>query len=264
MRAYDNVKIARQLARPTALDYIDHCFEGFIELHGDRLFADDNAVVGGIAWFNGIPVTVIGIQKGRDTAENIKRNFGCAHPEGYRKALRLMKQAEKFKRPVVCFVNTSGAYCGVGAEERGQGEAIAKNLFELSRLKTPVISIIIGEGGSGGALALATADRVWMLENSVYAVLSPEGFASILWKDNTRAEEAADIMKITAKDLYDLGVIEKVIDEVPGGAHLDFEFTANLIKHNLETEIPALMSLPTEELVENRYKRFRGFGEYNE
>ncbi len=264
MKAYDKVKIARLAARPTALEYINHCFTGFIELHGDRLFADDKAVVGGLAWFGDTPVTVIGIQKGRDIKENMERNFGQAHPEGYRKALRLMKQAEKFHRPVICFVNTSGAYCGVGAEERGQGEAIAKNLFELSRLKTPIISIIIGEGGSGGAIALATADRVWMLENSVYSILSPEGFASILWKDSSRAEEAADIMKITAKDLLELGAIEKIIDEVPGGASEDFEFTANLIKHSLMEELPKLTALSPEELIENRYKRFRAFGVYSE
>lgn len=264
MKAYDKVKIARHLSRPTALDYFNYCFEDFIELHGDRLFSDDGAVVGGIARFDGKPVTLIGIQKGRDTKENLKRNFGQASPEGYRKALRLMKQAEKFGRPVICFVNTGGAYPGIGAEERGQGEAIAKNLFELSKLKTPIISIIIGEGGSGGALALAVADRVWMLENSVYAVLSPEGFASILWKDGSRAEEAAEIMKITAQDLFDLGVVEKVIDEVPGGAHEDFEFTANLIKRSLEEELPKLTSLSKEELLENRYKRYRGFGVYNE
>lgn len=264
MKAYDKVKTARHLSRPTALDYFGYCFSDFIELHGDRLFADDGAIVGGIARFGDIPVTLIGIQKGRDTKENLKRNFGQASPEGYRKALRLMKQAEKFNRPVICFVNTGGAYPGIGAEERGQGEAIAKNLFELSKLKTPIISIIIGEGGSGGALALAVADRVWMLENSIYAVLSPEGFASILWKDGSRAEEAADIMKITAQDLFELGVVEKVIDEVPGGAHEDFEFTANLIKRSLEEELPSLMALSKEKLLENRYKRYRGFGVYNE
>ncbi|MCC8014972.1 MAG: acetyl-CoA carboxylase carboxyltransferase subunit alpha [Eubacterium sp.] len=264
MKVYDQVKIARDKDRPTALDYINHCFTDFIELHGDRLFGDDGAVVGGLCRLGNMPVTVIGIQKGKDTKENIMRNFGQAHPEGYRKALRLMKQAEKFHRPVVCFVNTSGAYPGVGAEERGQGEAIAKNLFELSRLKTPIISIITGEGGSGGAIALATADRVWMLENSIYAVLSPEGFASILWKDGSRAEEAAEIMKITAKDLFELGVIEKVIDEVPGGAQLDFEFTANLIKHSLTEELPKLCALSPDELIEKRYNRFRGFGIYNE
>lgn len=220
-KAYDTVKISRKITRPTSRDFITHIFDDFIELHGDRNFRDDAAIVGGIASLNGIPVTVIGIQKGKTMEENIKCNFGQPHPEGYRKALRLMKQAEKFHRPVINFVNTGGAYPGVGAEERGQGEAIAKNLMEMANLKTPTISIIIGEGGSGGALALAVTDRVWMLENSIYAVLSPEGFASILWKDPSRAKEAADVMKITASDLLELGVIEKVIKEVSGGCHND-------------------------------------------
>lgn len=201
MPAYDKVKIARKVSRPTALDYIEHIFDEFIEFHGDRNFRDDAAIVGGIALLKGEPVTVIGVQKGKTMEENIARNFGQPHPEGYRKALRLMKQAEKFGRPIINFVNTSGAYCGVGAEERGQGEAIAKNLMEMANLRVPTISIVIGEGGSGGALALTVTDRVWMLENSVYCVLSPEGFASILWKDPKRAKEAADVMKITADDL---------------------------------------------------------------
>jgi acetyl-CoA carboxylase carboxyl transferase subunit alpha len=196
--------------------------------------------------------------------ENIACNFGQPHPEGYRKALRLMKQAEKFGRPIINFINTSGAYCGVGAEERGQGEAIAKNLMEMAALKVPTISIVIGEGGSGGALALAVTDRVWMLENSVYAVLSPEGFASILWKDAKRAKEAADLMKITAADLLEMGVIEKIIKEVDGGCQNDFGFTANLIKGKLELEIPALMQKPTDELLNERYERFRKFGEFTE
>jgi acetyl-CoA carboxylase carboxyl transferase subunit alpha len=263
-KAFDNVKIARKITRPTALDYINHIFKGFIELHGDRQFRDDKAVVGGIAWLDDIPVTVIGIQKGKTMEENIDRNFGNAHPEGYRKALRLMYQAEKFGRPIICFINTSGAYCGVGAEERGQGEAIARNLMEMADLKVPIISIIIGEGGSGGALGLAVADRVWMLENSVYAVLSPEGFASILWKDAKRAKEAADVMKITAADLLELGVIEKVIKEVPGGADKDFTFTANLLKTKLEIEVRILKEKDTETLLEERYQRFRKFGEFSE
>jgi acetyl-CoA carboxylase carboxyl transferase subunit alpha len=263
-KAFDNVRIARKITRPTALDYINHIFKGFIELHGDRQFRDDKAVVGGIAWLDDIPVTVIGIQKGKTMEENIDRNFGNAHPEGYRKALRLMYQAEKFGRPIICFINTSGAYCGVGAEERGQGEAIARNLMEMADLKVPIISIIIGEGGSGGALGLAVADRVWMLENSVYAVLSPEGFASILWKDAKRAKEAADVMKITAADLLELGVIEKVIKEVPGGADKDFTFTANLLKTKLEIEVRILKEKDTETLLEERYQRFRKFGEFSE
>lgn len=263
-KAFDNVKIARKVLRPTTLDYINHIFTDFFELHGDRQFRDDKAVVGGIAYLDDMPVTVLGIQKGKTMEENIERNFGCAHPEGYRKALRLMYQAEKFGRPIICFINTSGAYCGVGAEERGQGEAIARNLMEMIDLKVPIISIVIGEGGSGGALALAVADRVWMLENSVYAVLSPEGFASILWKDSKRAKEAADVMKITANDLLELGVIEKVIKEVPGGADKDFGFTANLLKTKLETEIRLLKEKSTDTLLEERYARFRKFGEFTE
>lgn len=264
MRAYDNVKIARKVSRPTALDYIDHIFQGFIEFHGDRQFRDDKAVVGGIAWLGDMPVTVIGIQKGKTMEENIERNFGSPHPEGYRKALRLMKQAEKFHRPVINFINTSGAYCGVGAEERGQGEAIARNLLEMAGLKTPCISIVIGEGGSGGALALAVTDRVWMLENSVYSILSPEGFASILWKDANKAKEAADVMKLTANDLYELGVIEKVIKEAKGGCQNDFGFTANLLKRDLENELEVLTAMDIETLLEERYNRFRRFGEFTE
>ncbi len=264
MPAYDKVKIARKVSRPTAADYIEHIFEGFIELHGDRNFRDDKAVIGGIAFLGDIPVTVLGIQKGKNMEDNIACNFGQPHPEGYRKALRLMKQAEKFGRPVISFINTSGAYPGVGAEERGQGEAIAKNLMEMAALKVPTVSIVIGEGGSGGALALAVADRVWMLENSIYAVLSPEGFASILWKDAKRAKEAADLMKITAEDLLELGVIEKIIKEVDGGCQNDFGFTANLIKGKLEMEIPALMQKPVDELLDERYARFRKFGEFTE
>lgn len=263
-KAYDVVKIARKVTRPTALEYINHIFDDFIEFHGDRNFRDDAAIVGGIASLNGMPVTVIGVQKGKTMEENIKRNFGQPHPEGYRKALRLMQQAEKFGRPIINFVNTSGAYCGVGAEERGQGEAIAKNLMVMADLKTPTISIIIGEGGSGGALALAVTDRVWMLENSVYAVLSPEGFASILWKDASRAKEAADVMKITANDLLELGVIEKVIKEVNGGCQNDFTFTANLLKSKLEIELKELTAKDTDTLLAERYERFRKFGEFTE
>ena len=200
-KAWERVKIARMIERPTALDYINEILTNFIELHGDRNFKDDEAVVGGIALLDEMPVTVIGIQKGKNLKENIKRNFGSPNPEGYRKSLRLMKQAEKFKRPIICFINTSGAYCGVGAEERGQGEAIAKNLMEMALIKTPIISIVIGEGGSGGALALAAGDRVWMLENSVYSILSPEGCASILFKDSSKSKEVAEIMKLTSYEL---------------------------------------------------------------
>lgn len=262
--AYDIVKLARKVNRPNALEYIDYVFENFIELHGDRNFRDDTAVIGGIAFLQNQPVTVIGIQKGNSVEENVKRNFGSAQPEGYRKALRLMKQAEKFKRPVICFINTSGAYCGVGAEERGQGEAIARNLFEMAGLKVPTISIIIGEGGSGGALALAVTDKVWALENSVYSILSPEGFASILWKDSTKANEAAELMKITSKDLLEMEIIEKIIPEADGGVQVDFIYTANILKDELIKEIKHLKSLPLEQLLEKRYDRFRKFGEFEE
>lgn len=211
--AWERVLISRRTDRPTGIDYIETLFTDFVECHGDRYFADDPAIVGGVARFCGRPVTVIAQSKGRDTKENIKRNFGMPSPEGYRKALRLMRQAEKFHRPVICFVDTPGAFCGLEAEERGQGEAIARNLYEMSSLKTPVLSVIIGEGGSGGALAMAVADEVWMLENSVYSILSPEGFASILWKDSTKAKEAAGVMKLTAGDLYQMNMVEQIFTE---------------------------------------------------
>ena len=207
------LKEARDQGRLTALDFAQGIFDDFIELHGDRNFRDDGAIIGGIGRLNGQAVTVVGIQKGRNLQDNLNRNFGQPHPEGYRKALRLMKQAEKFGRPVVTFINTAGAYPGVGAEERGQGEAIARNLMEMSDLKVPIIAIIIGEGGSGGALALAVADKVWMLENTIYSILSPEGFATILWKDGSRSEEAAELMKITSGELLNMGIVDKVIPE---------------------------------------------------
>lgn len=213
LTAWERVKIARGSERPTSIDYISAIFDKFMELHGDRLYRDDGAIIGGIAELDGIPVTVIAQQKGRTMKQNVKRNFGMPNPDGYRKALRLMKQAEKFHRPVICFVDTPGAFCGIEAEERGQGEAIARNLYEMSALKTPVLSIMIGEGGSGGALALAVANEVWMLENATYSILSPEGFASILWKDGKRAHEAADIMKITAQDLLEMNMVERVFKE---------------------------------------------------
>ena len=213
MSAFEILQAARAPQRPTGRDFISRLTEDFIELHGDRSFGDDGAVIGGIGRVGGQIVTVIALDKGHDTAERVERNFGSAHPEGYRKALRLMKQAEKFARPVLCFVDTSGAYCGIGAEERGQGQAIARNLMEMMWLKTPVLSILIGEGGSGGALGLAVADEVWMLENAVYSVISPEGCASILWKDAARASEAAECLRITAPDLLRLGVIERIIRE---------------------------------------------------
>ena len=249
------VREAREQTRLTALDFATGIFDDFVELHGDRSFRDDGAVVGGIGWLGDQAVTVVGIQKGKSLQDNLNRNFGQPHPEGYRKALRLMKQAEKFGRPVVTFINTAGAYPGVGAEERGQGEAIARNLFEMSDLKVPVIAIIIGEGGSGGALALAVADRVWMLENSVYAVLSPEGFASILWKDGTRAMEAAELMKITSHELLEMEVVDKVISERGLSAK---ELLAR-VKNELQTEIEQLKQLSLEELLEERYQRFRKY-----
>ena len=249
------VREAREQSRLTALDFANGIFDEFIELHGDRSFRDDGAVIGGIGWLGDQAVTVIGIQKGKSLHDNLKRNFGQPHPEGYRKALRLMKQAEKFGRPVVTFINTAGAYPGVGAEERGQGEAIARNLMEMSDLKVPIIAIIIGEGGSGGALALAVADRVWMLENSIYAVLSPEGFASILWKDGSRAMEAAELMKITSHELLEMGIVDKVISEVGLSSK---ELQAHL-KNELRAELERLQGLALEQLLEERYQRFRKY-----
>ena len=249
------IKEARDQARLTALDFAQGICENFIELHGDRSFRDDGAVIGGIGTLDGRPITVVGIQKGRNLQDNLQRNFGQPHPEGYRKALRLMKQAEKFGRPVVTFINTAGAYPGVGAEERGQGEAIARNLLEMSDLKVPVIAIIIGEGGSGGALALAVADKVWMLENSIYAVLSPEGFASILWKDGSRAMEAAELMKITSHELLDMGVVDKVIPEA-GLSNQDLLYA---VKQEIVAELANLSQLPLEQLLEARYQRFRKY-----
>ena len=249
------VREAREQTRLTALDFATGIFDDFIELHGDRSFRDDGAVIGGIGWLGEQAVTVVGIQKGKSLQDNLNRNFGQPHPEGYRKALRLMKQAEKFGRPVVTFINTAGAYPGVGAEERGQGEAIARNLFEMSDLKVPIIAIIIGEGGSGGALALAVADRVWMLENSIYAVLSPEGFASILWKDGTRAMEAAELMKITSYELLDMQVVDKVISEVG----LSSKELIKQVKEQLQAELDTLGKLSLDQLIEERYQRFRKY-----
>ena len=249
------IKEARDQARLTALDFAQGICEDFIELHGDRSFRDDGAVIGGIGILNGQPITVVGIQKGRNLQDNLQRNFGQPHPEGYRKALRLMKQAEKFGRPIVTFINTAGAYPGVGAEERGQGEAIARNWLEMSDLKVPIIAIIIGEGGSGGALALAVADRVWMLENSIYAVLSPEGFASILWKDGSRAMEAAELMKITSHELFEMGVVDKVIPE----AGLNNQNLLDAVKQEIVAELTNLSQLSVEQLLETRYQRFRKY-----
>lgn len=255
--AWETVLLSRRSDRPTALDYINSMFDSFIEFHGDRYFGDDGAVVGGIASFHGIPVTVIGQQKGKNTKENIKRNFGMPSPEGYRKALRLMKQAEIFGRPIICFVDTPGAFCGVEAEERGQGEAIARNLFEMADLTVPVLSIVIGEGGSGGALAMAVANEVWLMEHAIYSILSPEGFASILWKDSKKAPEAANVMKITAADLLELGLIEKIIpEEEPASAETLGEicqFMTGEIAQFLQT----YESMTQEEIRSQRYERFR-------
>lgn len=255
----DVVTLARAQDRYTTLEYIDAVFSDFMEFHGDRYFGDDLAVVGGVATLDDKPVTVVGIQKGRNLPENIERNFGSPNPEGYRKALRLMKQAEKFGRPVVTFINTAGAYCGIGAEERGEGEAIAKNLLEMSDLRVPVIAIIIGEGGSGGALALAVADEVWMLEHTIYAILSPEGFASILWKDGSRSKEAAELMKITANELKELAIIDKVIPEVMNGELLEQEKINRMLHKAIKAKLTELSKLDTETLIETRYQRFRRY-----
>lgn len=232
-------------------------FQDFVELHGDRYFADDPAIVGGIATFHGRAVTVIAQAKGQNTKENIGHNFGMPSPEGYRKALRLMKQAEKFHRPVICFVDTPGAFCGISAEERGQGEAIARNLYEMSALRTPILSIVIGEGGSGGALAMAVSDQVWMLENSIYSILSPEGFASILWKDSTKAAQAAKVMRLTAADLKEMGIVEKVFAEPE---HFTAETMSNIadeLEKNIEGYLEEYTNKDIQELVDSRYERFR-------
>ena len=259
LSAWERVQLSRKMDRPSGSDEIEALFDDFTDLHGDRTYGDDKAFIGGIASFHGMPVTVIAQQKGNNTKENIYHNFGMPMPEGYRKALRLMKQAEKFHRPVICFVDTPGAFCGVEAEERGQGEAIARNLMELSGLKTPVLSIVTGEGGSGGALALAAGDQVWMLENSVYSVLSPEGFASILWKDSTRAEEAAEVMKLTATDLYQKGIIEEMIPE-PEEFHTESLWqVTGILDGKIEEFIKEYDKLSENELLNRRYERFRKF-----
>lgn len=259
LSAWERVQLSRKMDRPSGKDYIDALFDDFMELHGDRNYGDDRAIIGGLASFHGIPVTVIAQQKGNNTKENIYHNFGMPMPEGYRKALRLMKQAEKFHRPVICFVDTPGAFCGVEAEERGQGEAIARNLMELSGLKTPVLSVVTGEGGSGGALALAAGDQVWMLENSVYSILSPEGFASILWKDSSKADEAAEVMKLTATDLYQKGIVEEMIPEpVEFNADSLWQVTG-ILDNKIETFLDEYNKLSEEELLNRRYDRFRKF-----
>lgn len=259
LSAWDRVLRSRQMERPVGTDYIQRLFADFIEFHGDRYYGDDSAVVGGIAQFHGIPVTVIAQQKGKNTKDNITRNFGMPSPEGYRKALRLMHQAEKFGRPVICFVDTPGAFCGIEAEERGQGEAIARNLYELSSLKVPVLSVVIGEGGSGGALAMAVADEVWMLENSIYSILSPEGFASILWKDSKRAKEAAEVMRLTAADLKQLGIIEQVIPETETYTDETMEPVCICLDQEISRFLQTYGIMKPEALQNHRYHRFRKF-----
>ena len=253
-QAYDIVKLARSNRRPTGMEYIQNLCADFMELHGDRRYADDGAIVGGVGHFRGIPVTMIAVEKGHSAKERLARNFGAPHPEGYRKALRLMKQAEKFHRPVLCFVDTSGAYCGIGAEERGQAQAIAENLMEMMTLNTPVITVLIGEGGSGGALALSVADRVWMLENAVYSVISPEGCSSILWKDASKADEAAQRLKLTARDALRLGIIESIVPEKELGQSGFY----TLLADRLEKELHVLLN--EKDLLQRRYQRFRAIG----
>lgn len=252
--AWERVEIARSPNRKTSLDYIDEIFDEFIELHGDRMGYDDKSIVCGIARIGNQSFTIIAEQKGRNTKENIERNFGMPNPESYRKAIRFMKQAEKFHRPVITFIDTKGAYPGIEAEEKGQGEAIASSMLEMAGLRVPIISIVIGEGSSGGALAIGVGNRVFMLENAIYSILSPEGYASILWKDSSKAKEAAEKMKLTAYDLYDLKVIDKIIEES--------DETANTLKCEICKAIDALLQLSDEELVEDRYAKFRNIGEY--
>lgn len=257
LSAWERVQISREKNRPVGMDYIENLFNDFIEFHGDRYYKDDHAIIGGIAYFHGMPVTVIAQAKGKTTKENLDRNFAMPSPDGYRKALRLMKQAEKFGRPVICFVDTPGAFCGLEAEERGQGEAIARNLYELSGLKVPVLSVVIGEGGSGGALAMAVADEVWMLENSIYSVLSPEGFASILWKDSKRASEAAEVMKLTAEDLKRLGMIEQVIPEPDNFSDKNMGSVCMELEVRIIDFIEKYMKMDPAGLTDKRYNRFR-------
>jgi acetyl-CoA carboxylase carboxyl transferase subunit alpha len=259
---WQRVQLSRHPERPTTLDYIHHIFADFLEVHGDRLFGDDLAIVGGIATLDGQPVTVIGHQKGKDTKDNIRRNFGMAHPEGYRKALRMMQQADKFGRPIICFINTAGAYPGKAAEERGQSEAIARNLREMATFGVPILCVVIGEGGSGGALAIGMGNRVYMLENSYYSVIAPESAAAILWRDASLAMRAAETMKITAPDLLELGVIDGIIEEPFGGAHRDVVLQAQLVKAKLREGLEQLGKLSREELIQDRYNKFKQIGAY--
>ncbi len=260
LSSWDRVLLARHPKRPTAKDYIHHVFDDFIELHGDRGFADDQAIIGGIAMLNNIPVTVIGQRKGKTTDENIAYNFGMPHPEGYRKAKRLMRQAEKFNRPIITLIDTPGAYPGLGAEARGQGEAIAKNLYEMSDLGVPIIAIIIGEGGSGGALAIGMGNRVYMLENSIYSILSPEGYASILWKDATKAKAASEVMKLTSYDLEELEVIDGIIKEPIGGAHYDSKLVYESMRTVIERSLRSYHPMSHYEIKTERYAKYRNIG----
>jgi acetyl-CoA carboxylase carboxyl transferase subunit alpha len=260
----ERLELIRHKNRPTVRDYIPLIFDEFIEMHGDRLYGDDRAIIGGVASFHGMPVTVIAEVKGRNINENKESNFAMPHPEGYRKALRLARQAEKFHRPVICFIDTPGAFCGVEAEKRGQGEAIAKNIMEFMTLRTPIISIVLGEGGSGGALALGVCDELAVLENSIYSVISPRGFASILWKDDSREKEAASIMKITAEDMIELGIAEAIIEEPLGGAHNDAVQTAENISEFLSKSLCEKLKIDIDVLLNERYTKFRKVGEFEE
>lgn len=262
LQPWDRVQLARHPERPTTLDYIEQLFTDFIEFHGDRLFGDDAAIVTGIAFYKGKPVTIIGHQRGKDTKENIRRNFGMPHPEGYRKALRHMKQAEKFSRPIICFIDTKGAYPGKAAEERGQSEAIARNLMEMAGLTVPIICIVIGEGGSGGALALGVGDEIHMLENSTYSVISPEGAASILWKDASYAQRAAESMKITAYDLKKLGLIDQIVPEPKGGAHHDLNQQASYLDQVIGNSLQRLEHYSADELLEKRWEKYKQMGSF--
>ncbi|HLR59007.1 MAG TPA: acetyl-CoA carboxylase carboxyltransferase subunit alpha [Pseudogracilibacillus sp.] len=264
LRPWDRVQMARHQKRPTTLDYIGELFTDFIEFHGDRYYADDEAIVSGIAFYNDEPLTIVGHQRGKATKENIRRNFGMPHPEGFRKAIRHMKQAEKFDRPIVCFIDTKGAHPGKEAEERGQSEAIAHNLLEMAGLEVPIVCIVIGEGGSGGALALGIGDHIHMLENSTYSVISPEGAASILWKDAAYAEEAAESMKITSYDLKDYNVIDEIIKEPKGGAHRDLQEQARNIDKVLTKSLKELNQYKVEDLLENRWLKYKKIGEFSE
>lgn len=262
MSSAEKMQLARHPQRPTTIDYIGTIFTDFIEFHGDRLYGDDLAIVGGLAKLNGITVTVVGHQKGKDTKDNIARNFGCPHPEGFRKALRLMRQADKFRRPIVTFIDTKGAFPGNAAEERGQGEAIARNLLEMASFRVPIICIVIGEGGSGGALGLGVGNKVLMLENAIYSVISPEGAASILYKDASKALHAAEAMKITADHILELKVIDGIIPEPKGGAHRDLAAQAELIKTAIWEQLQHLLSMNEQELLEDRYRKFREIGRF--